>query len=148
MPGRLFLTIVFLSLSPIASAQVYKWTDENGVVHYGDEQPETSHQRFQFKGYTEIQMRDNVRVRDRIAKENRQSSQRQEEKSSYQERQERLAKEREAKRKSAKCQGYRDRIEWIDNRLRAGGYSVGLGNRLRAERRDLHGKLAWECLRN
>ena len=145
-PG-LPLIIFIVTLPAFANAQVYKWTDENGVVHYGDERPNVSHQQFQFKGYSEIQMQDNIRAREAIAGQQRRPSRPPARQNAAGEHYQDLAEHQEAQRKRAMCQSYRERIKWIDSRLRAGGYSVGLGNRLRAERRELHGKLAWECIR-
>src|SRR5690554_3682374 len=105
MPGRLFLIIVLLSLSTTASAQVYKWTDENGVVHYGDEQPAASHQRFQFQGYSEIQMRDNIRARESIARERKTTSSQRPEKTTNRAQRKKRAKEHEARRNAEKCKG-------------------------------------------
>jgi hypothetical protein len=36
---RRFLPIVLLLIAPLASAQVYKWTDAGGIVHYSDAPP-------------------------------------------------------------------------------------------------------------
>lgn len=37
---RLLLAVALLSLAPLASAQVYKWTDAGGTVHYSQTPPE------------------------------------------------------------------------------------------------------------
>lgn len=149
MPGRLLFLLAVLSFPFTATAEVYKWTDENGDVHYGDEEPDTRHQRFRFQGYTEIESRGNTRVRSRVEREadlaTRQNNQEQE---SYQERRQRLAEEREAQELAKRCERYVESIDHIDSRLRAGGYSNSLGNRLRAERRELFSKRSRECLRN
>jgi hypothetical protein len=36
---RLAIAAVFLLLSPLASAQLYKWVDKDGKVHYSDQPP-------------------------------------------------------------------------------------------------------------
>lgn len=146
MPGRLFIPIILLAFSACASAQVYKWTDESGVVHYGDEQPGQSHQRVRFEGYSEIDMSDNIRASETISRERRASQDGEPEKKRSKQH-DQAQREAEAEKVAATCQSYIDRIDWIDSRLRAGGYSVKQGNRLRAERRELSGKRAWECLR-
>jgi len=38
---RLLITALLLAIVPIAVAQVYKWTDAQGVVHYTDAAPPT-----------------------------------------------------------------------------------------------------------
>lgn len=40
--------LLVLLWSATAVAQIYKWTDENGVVHYGDKKPPTN------RGYLEL----------------------------------------------------------------------------------------------
>lgn len=37
---KAFLISVLVAATPSHSATVYKWTDENGVIHYGDKKPE------------------------------------------------------------------------------------------------------------
>ncbi|MCF7982395.1 MAG: DUF4124 domain-containing protein, partial [Pseudomonadales bacterium] len=32
--------IILLLLVPVAQAQVYKWVDDNGKIHYSDEKPQ------------------------------------------------------------------------------------------------------------
>ena len=36
---RLALALVVLALAPLASAQLYKWVDKDGKVHYSDQPP-------------------------------------------------------------------------------------------------------------
>lgn len=36
---RLLIAVALLSLAPLASAQVYKWTDATGTVHYSQSPP-------------------------------------------------------------------------------------------------------------
>ncbi len=145
MPGRLAALTLLLALSITANAQVYKWTDKNGVVHYGDEQPERDHQQFRFEGYSEIEMGDNIQAERAIARE-RHAREKSGASGGGQGR--KAAEERRARKHAATCQAYVDRIDWINSRLRSGGYSVTLGNRLRAERRELSSRRAWECLRH
>jgi hypothetical protein len=38
---RLLLVVVLLLLTPLAFAQVYKWTDAGGTVHYSETPPST-----------------------------------------------------------------------------------------------------------
>ena len=38
---RLSLVVVLLLLTPLAFAQVYKWTDAGGTVHYSETPPDT-----------------------------------------------------------------------------------------------------------
>lgn len=36
---RLALAVIVLALAPLASAQLYKWVDKDGKVHYSDQPP-------------------------------------------------------------------------------------------------------------
>ena len=36
---KLFLSVVLLMLASLVQAEVYKWVDRNGIVHYGDTPP-------------------------------------------------------------------------------------------------------------
>lgn len=146
MPGRLFFLLVVFSFPIFVSAQVYKWTDENGVVHYGDQEPDASHEQFEFQGYTEMESRKNTQIRDEVQRYNRDAEE-EPEQESYAERRRRQSQERNERELARRCEGYVERIEYIDSRLRAGGYSTSMGNRLRAERRDLFSRRSRECLR-
>ncbi|SET82779.1 protein of unknown function [Marinobacter segnicrescens] len=149
MPGwqpPLMLAILLVISFP-ANAQVYKWTDPDGVVHYGDTAPaQQAHEPFRFEGYSEIDMRGNIRASEAVSRGRRELRART---GSGKGNGRKVSKgESDAQKREAQCQSLVERIEWIDSRLRAGGYSVNQGNRLRAERRELSGKRAWECLRN
>jgi len=149
MPGWLPLLVMpaLLALSTASAAEVYKWTDQNGVVHYGDTAPpRQTLEQFRFDGYSEIDMRGNIRASESVSEGRRALNERFH--SGRSEDEERDRKAEKARRREAHCQALVERIDWIDSRLRAGGYSVNQGNRLRAERRELSGKRAWDCLRN
>jgi hypothetical protein len=140
------VVVIALAFTPSVSqaTKLYKWVDENGVTHFSDEQPETGAQRVTPSGMSVIPMRENIRTQRNVENINRSTStQRQSNTSSSANRE----KEREKARVQKQCSWYEQRIKWIDNRLRAGGYSVSEGNRLRAERRELSRKRSWECLR-
>jgi hypothetical protein len=42
---KLLLLVAFLALAPVAGADVYKWVDRNGSVHYGDRPPANAESR-------------------------------------------------------------------------------------------------------
>ena len=149
MPGWLPLLVMqaLLALPSASGAEVYKWTDEEGVVHYSDAAPaEQVHQAFRFEGYSEIEMRGNISAAESVARGRRELQARTHPGNGNDKKKRR--KEIEAREHEAHCQALVERIERINSRLRAGGYSVNQGNRLRAERRELSGKRAWDCLRN
>lgn len=151
---RLSAVIMLCAFVSPASADYYKWTDENGVTHFSDEPPGPDGKPVRPNGTTVIPMRDNIRTQKRVEQINnpqpapprvKPATTRAADSKTQWEKQQKL---RERKRQQVRCQNYEDRISWIDSRLRAGGYSVDQGNRLRAERRELSKKLAWECLRD
>ncbi|WP_372972864.1 DUF4124 domain-containing protein [Marinobacter sp.] len=149
MPGwqpPLLLAILLVISSPV-NAQVYKWTDLEGVVHYADKAPaQQAHEPFRFEGYSEVEMRENIRASEAVSRGRRELRARI---GSGKGNGRKIDKgEGEAQKREAHCRSLVERIEWIDSRLRVGGYSVDQGNRWRAERRELSGKRAWECLRN
>ncbi|MBA1146634.1 DUF4124 domain-containing protein [Ectothiorhodospiraceae bacterium WFHF3C12] len=39
-PSRFVIALVLLAIALPATAKIYKWTDEQGNIHYGDEPPE------------------------------------------------------------------------------------------------------------
>ncbi|MFD2199511.1 DUF4124 domain-containing protein [Halomonas beimenensis] len=151
----LILLTAVLAFPSIADAKrLYRWVDENGVTHFSDEEPDSGAQRVFPSGMSVIPMRDNIRTQQNIerikrpvgkqssvAKPMPQSS------SSSRRGWEAYEAEKQAKRQQKACESYEDRIDWIDSRLRAGGYSVSQGNRLRSERRELSSTRSWECLR-
>ncbi|WP_029654855.1 DUF4124 domain-containing protein [Marinobacter daepoensis] len=144
---RSFICLLYLlSTAPLtAQAQaMYKWVDENGVTHYSDSRSDERAKRVIPPGMTIVPMGSNVgaqRAIERLGQGERRSS------SSSSRARANAQKKQDQKRKAAVCKRYKDRIEWIDNRLRAGGYSNSQGNRWRAERREVSSKRAWECLR-
>ncbi len=45
-PLLVLISALLLSIgSPFAAAEIYKWTDERGIVHYGDERPESTNSK-------------------------------------------------------------------------------------------------------
>jgi hypothetical protein len=42
---KLLILVAFLALAPAAIADVYKWVDSNGSVHYGDTPPANARSR-------------------------------------------------------------------------------------------------------
>ncbi|MGQ7272264.1 DUF4124 domain-containing protein [Marinobacter nauticus] len=151
-PGFTFWLFLLSLVSVSVQAQaLYKWVDENGVTHYSDERRDKGAKRVIPSGMSVIPMGGNIRAQKNVENINRSTqTQRQSSNSSsyssssYEERQ----KKREEELLRKRCESYVRRIDWIDNRLRAGGYSSSQGNRWRAERRELSSKRAWECLRN
>lgn len=151
--SRLVVVAVLLVFAAPSLAEYYRWTDEHGVTHFSDGPPGPDGKPVRPNGTSVIPMRENIRTQRQVEQINNRRPvrpdspkvKRVEASASQWDKEQRL---REEKRLQLLCKNYEERIDWIDSRLRAGGYSVGQGNRLRAERRDISNKRAWECLRN
>lgn len=152
-----FSSVVFSALlvcSSLADASgLYRWVDENGVTHFSDEEPESGARRVYPSGTSVIPMRENIRTQKRLESIRRPETSETPKQSTAKPSStgtdwEEYHKKRQAELLQRKCDNYVARIDWIDNRLRAGGYSVSQGNRWRGERRELSSRRAWECLRN
>jgi hypothetical protein len=151
---RLVVMAILLVFAVSTSADYYKWTDEHGVIQFSDQPPGPNGKPVRPNGTTVIPMRENIRTQKRVQQIKNPkpvllkiapASTRVVESNSQWEKEKKL---REEKRQQLQCKNYKERISWIDSRLRAGGYSVDQGNRLRGERREVSSKLAWECLRD
>lgn len=150
MPGWLRFFCIALLLTPQytpqAFAQIYTWTDENGSVHFTDEPPVNQPvDQVELRQHNTLPMTENVRRQQRALRESSSTSPDPHPRSSRREADRKALRQ---ERERAKCNAYREKIKHTDSRLRAGSYSVSQGNRLRAQRRELQGKLAWECLRD
>lgn len=150
MPGILaallsasLLTSVFASS---ASAGVYTWTDADGVVHFSDRQPPARNHHTVTLGETSVvPMSENIEQGRRVTTINQQVSRSLEGSNTGQRTMSDKQEARERKRKNARCEGYRGKLERIQKQLRA-GYSNDQGNRLRRQRREVSQKLSRECV--
>lgn len=149
-----FLSFLLVLSSVVDAGRLYRWVDDNGVTHFSDEEPESGAERVFPSGMSVIPMRGNIRTQKNVERIKKQESRRSpaptspaQVSSNASERKE-YEKKREEERQRQLCQGYEERIDWIDSRLRAGNYSVNYGNRLRTERRELSSTRSWECLRS
>ena len=49
------LFILLLFITNLSIAEIFKWTDENGVIHYSENKPEKeSVEEFQLKSYQQV----------------------------------------------------------------------------------------------
>ncbi|MFL1455199.1 DUF4124 domain-containing protein [Marinobacter sp. GN3S48] len=148
MPGSLaalfiasLLTSVFASS---ASAGVYTWTDADGVVHFTDKQPPTrNHETVTLSEPSVVPMSENIEQGRRVTTINQQVS-RSLERSDSGRRSAGGSKKTDARHQKT-CEGYRKRLDRIQQHLRA-GYSNDRGNRLRRQRREVSQALSRECL--
>ncbi|EBA01711.1 hypothetical protein MELB17_02995 [Marinobacter sp. ELB17] len=140
--------VVLVSLSGVAKADYYRWTDAKGVTHFTDKPKTPGSQAIDFRRPTVIPVADNNRRRgDRLQGLQPDSQQNSVSATSEGKAQKRAQANAAQIAQQKTCENYADRIGNIESRLRAGGYSVSRGNRLRRDRRELTSKRAWECLR-
>ncbi|MEQ9545148.1 MAG: DUF4124 domain-containing protein [Marinobacter sp.] len=147
MPGSLAALLIasfFILLTLPASAGVYTWTDADGVVHFSDRQPPArNHETVTLGEPSVVPMSENIGQGKRVTTINQQVS-RSLERSDSGRRSASLDKKADA-RHQKKCNGYRKRLDRIQQQLRA-GYSNDQGNRLRRQRRKFSQALSRECL--
>ncbi|MFL1467800.1 DUF4124 domain-containing protein [Marinobacter sp. HN1S83] len=148
MPGSLvvlFIVSLFtLVFASSASAGVYTWTDADGVVHFTDKQPPTrNHDTVTLSEPSVVPMSENIEQGRRVTTINQQVS-RSLERSDSGRRSAGGSKKTDARHQKT-CEGYRKRLDRIQQKLRA-GYSNDQGNRLRRQRREVSQALSRECL--
>lgn len=146
MPWRQAAVFLCLFIPAVSAAEVYTWIDDQGVAHFTDIKPEArEHEPVEIRRPSLIPMRENITRGERVSTINRQVSRRLESSSGGKQKASAQQEARERKRKDARCAGYRQRLERIQQQLRA-GYSNDQGNRLRRQRREVSQKLSRECM--
>ena len=146
MPWRQVAVCLLLFISAVSEAEMYTWIDEQGVAHFTDIKPsDREHKQVELRPPSLIPMRENIRRGERVSTINRQINRSMEANESVEQKASAEQEAREQKRKNARCAGYRERLERIQQQLRA-GYSNDKGNRLRRQRREVSQKLSRECM--
>lgn|GEM_PF-232263 len=157
-PAMVKLAIFALGLVFVvpATAQIYTWTDAQGVVHYTDKQPKDQAvlpvQPGEGSRYKSKPIKPGFLARP-AEKEDNPSSNRSTRRSDSSPAPTRSAYEKKVVRERLtegrpplNCQAAKRRIDSIDAQLKA-GYSASQGNRLRSERKELNRQYAWDCMR-
>lgn len=146
MPWRQAAVFVVLFIPAVSTAEVYTWIDDQGVAHFTDIKPEArEHQPVEIRRPSMIPMRENISRGERVSTINRQINRSLEARDGGNRKAVSRQDARELERKKARCAGYRERLERIQQKLRA-GYSNDQGNRLRRQRREVSQKLSRECM--
>ncbi len=147
MPWRQAAVFLFLVTPAVAAAQkMYTWIDDQGVAHFTDIKPsKREHKQVELKSPSLIPMRENITRGERVSTINQQVSRRLEASDTGPRKVSDEQSVRERERKDARCEGYREKLERIQQQLRA-GYSNDQGNRLRRQRREVSQKLSRECM--
>ncbi|MDK8463166.1 DUF4124 domain-containing protein [Marinobacter sp. SS13-12] len=146
MPWRQVAVLVFWVFPAVSTAEMYTWIDDQGVAHFTDIKPGgREHKQVELRRPSLIPMRENISRGERVSTINRQVNRSLEGDHGGNRKASAQQEARELKRKNARCTGYRERLERIQQQLRA-GYSNDKGNRLRRQRREVSQKLSRECL--
>ncbi|MFN2361500.1 MAG: DUF4124 domain-containing protein [Marinobacter sp.] len=146
MPWRQIAVFVCVFIPAVSAAEVYTWIDDQGMAHFTDIKPEDrEHEPVELRRPSLIPMRENIPRGERVSTINRQINRSLDANGDAERKAAGQQKARELKRKKARCNGYRERLENIQQQLRA-GYSNDQGNRLRRQRRQVSQKLSRECM--
>ncbi|MDO3720818.1 DUF4124 domain-containing protein [Marinobacter sp. chi1] len=143
---RILASFVFAGIySASVQAEVYSWTDREGVAHFSDQPPDTEvHQKLRMGSPSIVPMSENLEQERRVRGiredvRNLISARSQAAPTSDGD----LSKAR-ARRQQA-CEQYRRRLSNIQSELRA-GYTNTRGNTLRRQRRELSQQLSRDCI--
>ena len=143
---RTGLGIVFWLLATATQAQVYKWTDAAGQVHYGD-RPSTQFPSEQVEtaappadpAATGLRPGEQKLLQEITTEERRLTRQRQ-----TQAREEARHGQAEAARRRTRCESYRRRLQRLEDKLVA-GYKVRESDRLHEQQDDYRMKIREYC---
>lgn len=141
MPWKLAASLLMVVLALPAAAEIYRWTDARGSIHFSDTPPpRQEHDRVTLKPPVTVPMNENIRQADKVRQSRAQVSRLLAPGSD-----DRYAQSREHQEKLKSCQGYRKQLDRIQGQLRA-GYSNERGNSLRQKRRKLSQRYSRECM--
>ena len=142
MPGRHSFVFCLLMMAQPVTAEVYTWTDEQGVAHFSDNPHGAESSEPVTLGTSSIiPMADSVRQSEKvrvIRQQVRKSLERKESRVPTGAADDISATEKQ-------CNKLKLRLRKIQQRLRT-GYSNDRGNRLRRQRRELSQRYARECV--
>jgi len=140
MARMLAAVSVLLCAAAMARAEVYTWTDRQGVSHFSDQPPDAlPHRQIHTQAPVTVPMSENLRQGRRI------SGIREDVQALLSDPGEARSSSAPAARDSKACAGYRRKLDRVQSRLRA-GYSNEEGNRLRRQRRELSQRISRECI--
>ncbi|MBN7770718.1 DUF4124 domain-containing protein [Marinobacter daepoensis] len=141
MPWKLAASLLMVALALPATAEIYRWTDARGSIHFSDTPPpRQEHDQVTLPPPVTVPMSENIRQVDKVRQSRAQVSRLLAPDSG-----DRYAQSREHQEKLKLCQGYRKQLDRIQGQLRA-GYSNDRGNSLRQKRRKLSQRYSRECV--
>ncbi|HKK56283.1 DUF4124 domain-containing protein, partial [Marinobacter sp.] len=130
MPGRRWVFLCLFLLAQPAAAEMYTWTDDQGVTHFSDTAPATAKAKTVTpRNASVIPMADNVRQSEKVSAIHRKIQQSLQRDTPEQ----RFRSSEGAPDAEKQCSKLKLRIEKIQQKLRA-GYSGNRGNSLRRQR--------------
>lgn len=138
---RMLLAVVLavLCYSP-AHADVYRWVSGDGSVHFSDVPPrDRPYSSVRVRPTSSLPMQENLKQSEGVA------SARADVKRMLADGANNYASRKEAEQLEERCQDYRDKLDNIQSRLRA-GYSNDRGNGLRRKRRAVSEAYSRECV--
>lgn len=142
MPGRRLVILCLFMLAQPAIAEMYTWTDDQGVTHFSDTASATQEAEQVTLGTSSvIPMADNVRQSEKVSAIHQKIQQSLQRDTSEQ----RFRSPRGTPGAEKQCNRLQRRIEKIQQKLRA-GYSNSRGNSLRRQRRELGQRYSRECV--
>ncbi|MFO7529365.1 MAG: DUF4124 domain-containing protein [Marinobacter sp.] len=143
MPRIKATALLCLLATTPAHAEVYRWADANGAIHFSDKPPERlAHSELQLRSPVTVPMAENLRQSRKISATLDQVQTMLS--SSDTPRQSRSTRQSEDKQAKT-CDGYRKKLDRIQSQLRA-GYNNDRGNSLREKRRRLSKAYSRECI--
>lgn len=142
MPRIKAVTLLCVLLTTPAAAEIYRWKDASGVIHFSDIPPRHQHHsRVQVPDPVTVPMSDAVRQAEKVRQSRRAVG-----KLLQPEHDQRYAQaDKDAAAQAARCDKHRQQLARIQSQLRA-GYSNDRGNRLRERRRNLSQVYSRECV--
>ncbi|MDN6320621.1 MAG: DUF4124 domain-containing protein [Marinobacter sp.] len=145
MPRILAIAVLICVFSSSAVADIYTWTDANGVIHFTDSPPPDKQSKtVEVAAPVTVPMVNNLRQHKRVSGIRKQvdgllSSDRTGDVSRKNSKAKVAAKQKKA------CMSYRRKLAQVQSQLRA-GYGNNKGNSLRGKRRKLSKALSRECI--
>lgn len=144
MPRTMALPLLCVFFCQPAQAEIYRWIDANGTIHFSDTPPVLeAHSHVQLRPTATMPMNENIRQADQISRQGKELDKLLAPRSKA-----RYAKaQREQDARDKQCDKYRQQLDRLQARLRA-GYGNDRGNRLRQQRRELSQSYSRECMLN
>ncbi|QBM19218.1 hypothetical protein MARI_33630 [Marinobacter sp. JH2] len=139
---RIAVTLLCIWVAVPAHAEIYRWTDARGSIHFSDTPPNLEeHSAITVRKPVTVPLSENVRQSEKV-RQSRQSVERMLRPKSKQ----RYAKATNTGQvKASKCGKYRAQLDRIQVQLRA-GYSNDRGNSLRQKRRKVSQLYSNHCV--